>query len=572
MNREVFREFVTSYYFDNSAFWDSISLDNSPMYTFCGDMQNNVFLISDNMRHDFGFESNIISDWFGEWGKRICEKDKSRYFHSIDEMIARKRVKYNFRCEAIDTNGHAVWLHYRGIMRWDENQEKPLFFSGNAFNLESESEADPVSGTLRYSVALQDLNCLLNEKKATLMVGIGLNYYSFVNVSNGRFTADRMLRDIFKQLTERFGRDFIFYRIDGLRFIAFCSENMAEKIDLDELTGEIKSIIKSVYQSRNIWLDYPCSIGYIKCPDDGNNAFELIEKMVGTVNEAKLFPELDYMLFSRDILRKRQKEAEMLLRINECVDRNCCDFHIVIQPIVDAQSGAISKGETLLRWTYKGKIVPPGEFIPLLEKSRLIIPIGKWIFEQAVRACKTIQKYIPDFKLSFNVSYLQVMDESFFPFMHETLEKYGMDGENMIIELTETHFDSMPEAMMRWLENCKNLGMKFALDDFGNGYSSLNFLFRYPTDIIKIDRGLVREIQKSEKNLYFLKSIVYACHHAGKSVCIEGVETEQELEAVRETQCDYIQGYYFYPPKELNELYGLLACNDTANRLGIGSV
>lgn len=572
MNRAAFREFVTSYYFDNSAFWDSISWDDSPIYTFCGDIQNNVFLISDNMRRDFGFESSIVFDWFREWGKRICERDRSHYFHSVDEMIALKRGEYNFRCKAIDASGRSVWLHYRGIMRWDEERKKPLFFSGSASNLESESEVDPISGVLRYSVALRDLNCLLNEKKATLMVGIGLNYYSFVNVSNGRFIADRMLRDIFRQLTERFGKNFIFYRIDGLRFIALCSEDMIAEIDMDRLTNEIKSIVKSVYQSRNIWLDHPCSIGYIKCPEDGNSAFELIEEMVGTINEAKLFPELDYMLFSRDVLRKRQKEAEMLLKLNECVDRNFCDFHIVIQPIVDAQSGAISKGEALLRWVYKGRTAAPDEFIPLLEKSRLIIPTGKWIFEQAVKACKVIVNYIPDFKLSFNVSYLQVMDESLFPFMRETLEKYGVSGKNMIIELTETHFDSMPEVMLRWLENCKSLGMEFALDDFGNGYSSLNFLFRYPTDIIKIDRGLVREIQKSEKNLQFLKAIVCACHHAGKSVCIEGVETEQELAVVRDTQCDYIQGYYFYSPEELDDLYDLLAHTDTANRLETSGV
>lgn len=558
MNREAFQEFITSYYFDGGAFWDSIAWDDSPIYTFCGDMQKNVFLISDNMRKDFGFEKNIVRDLFKEWGDRICKYDQKRFFQSICRIITQKQDEHNFRCQVRNSAGHFVWMNCRGIMRWDEKRALPLFFSGSVSDLESESEVDPISGVLRYSVALRDLERLLTQKKNALVLGVGLNYYSFVNTSNGRLAADTMLRDIFLRLLERFGRELIFYRIDGLRFIALRGEELAGRMTLEHLAREIKDIVRSAYQEKDVYVDHPCSIGYIRYPEEGSNAFELIENVLGTINEAKSSPESSYMLFSEEIARKRQKKAEMLLGLNECVDNGFADFRIVVQPIVDAQNGAVSKGEVLLRWLYKGENIPPSEFIPMLEKSRLILPTGKWVFEQAVKACKTIIEYIPDFKLSFNVSYIQVTDESFFSFMKNTLEKYKLSGEHMIIELTETHFDSMPEVMLKWLENCKSIGMEFALDDFGNGYSSLNFLFRYPTDIIKIDRGLVQGITESENNLQFLKSIVCACHHAGKIVCAEGVETERELKFMREMQCDFIQGYYFYSPEELDDFYKLL--------------
>ena len=130
------------------------------------------------------------------------------------------------------------------------------------------------------------------------MLGVGLNYYSFVNTSNGRLAADTMLRDIFLRLLERFGRELIFYRIDGLRFIALRGEELAGRMTLEHLAREIKDIVRSAYQEKDVYVYHPCSIGYIRYPEEGSNAFELIENVLGTINEAKSSPESSYMLFS----------------------------------------------------------------------------------------------------------------------------------------------------------------------------------------------------------------------------------------------------------------------------------
>ena len=161
--------------------------------------------------------------------------------------------------------------------------------------------------------------------------------------------------------------------------------------------------------------------------------------------------------------------------------------------------------------------------------------------------------------MSFNVSYLQIMDSSFFPVLEETMKRYQVPGKNLLIELTETHFDEMPDHLEQFVQQCKSVGITFALDDFGSAYSSLQLLLQYPADVIKLDRDLMREITSSSDKLDFMMSVIYACHRFGKKVCVEGVETQEELQMVRQTECDYIQGFYFARPLELDDLHHMLA-------------
>ena len=159
---------------------------------------------------------------------------------------------------------------------------------------------------------------------------------------------------------------------------------------------------------------------------------------------------------------------------------------------------------------------------------------------------------------------LQLMEESFLPFLQQTMENYGISGKNLLIELTETHFDEMPDHLEKCIRQCEQKGIQFVLDDFGQAYSSLQLLLQYPAKLIKLDRNLTREITSSSKKLNFIISVICACHQLGKKVCIEGVETAEELEMVRQTTCDYIQGFYFYKPMELDDLFALLRSSPTS--------
>ena len=138
------------------------------------------------------------------------------------------------------------------------------------------------------------------------------------------------------------------------------------------------------------------------------------------------------------------------------------------------------------------------------------------------------------------------------------MQRYSVSGENLSIELTETHFDELPEYLETFIRKCREQKISFILDDFGTAYSSLHLLMHYPADLIKLDRSLLQEVVSSPDKLKFIMSIIYACHQFGKKVCVEGVENESELAVIQQTDCDFIQGYYFHRPMELEQFYKLL--------------
>ena len=251
--------------------------------------------------------------------------------------------------------------------------------------------------------------------------------------------------------------------------------------------------------------------------------------------------------------------SNLALALSQDVDNNMENFRIVVQPVVSAGDGRAIGGEVLLRWSFEGKDVSPGIFIPLLEENGLIQRVGRWVFEQAASTCVRLHTYDPAFYLTFNVSLHQLSDSTLLPFMKETLEKYNLKGSSLVAELTESALDEHPEQLNNFTQECEKMGLFIALDDFGSGYSSLRMLLQYPSSIIKLDQSLVQETTESEAKMNFIRSIVFACHQFGKTVCMEGVEQAEQNEIILNTGCDMIQGYYYFRPMELRDLYRLVS-------------
>ena len=324
------------------------------------------------------------------------------------------------------------------------------------------------------------------------------------------------------------------------------------------MAGQIRQIVTSVYERRGIRILHPCAIGVVRYPKDGASIQELIDNAVVVIRAAKKEPEREYVTFSKRMLGSSRGANELNLRLNASVSDHFKGFRIVVQPQVRADSGQIYGGEVLLRWEDDQVAVSPSVFIPMLEQMGLIVSVGKWIIKQTLQLCKRILPAHPEFKLAFNVSYLQVVDQSLFPFLRSMLLETGVPGRNLTMELTEGHSDTLPKQLEQFIEQCRQLGISFALDDFGNAYSGLELLLSYPADLIKLDRTLMCEITSSEDKKRFITSIVYACHQFERKVCVEGVETSEELAVILQTDCDFIQGFYFYKPMEWNELVKML--------------
>ena len=200
-------------------------------------------------------------------------------------------------------------------------------------------------------------------------------------------------------------------------------------------------------------------------------------------------------------------------------------------------------------------MVSPVEFIPLLEACGLIVPVGKWVLEEAVRTCKKWLRYQPDFIMNVNISYLQMLDESFIDFVRQILNQYDLPPAHIVLELTESCFVTDMEALKEAFKLLRNLNIQIAMDDFGTGYSSLGMLSQSPADIVKIDRLFITAIgdEENEFNRSFIGSVIQLCHRVGISVCVEGVERKNELDTVCSLEADCIQGYYISKPLLLED-------------------
>lgn len=543
--------FVKNYYFNTEIFMRSVALPNTALYLFCGDMTKNVFYISDNLKNEFDFKENIIHDFVQKIFDKIYSQDRDKSVKTHLDSWEHKKEYYSNKFRMYNCKNELVWIHARGQVKWDKDM--PVFFSGTMTTIKQDVLTDPATGLPNMAAAAEELR-YLSASGNIMTLGFSVRNFENINQIVGFSSGDKILKEISDAVKEKIGKCFQIFRLDGPHFLAVTDK----KYDVHSVVSQIKNAVETVMKNNSVYTMKPSAVAVLFYEGDKPSPQEIIENTLLATKMVKNVPNEDYLEFSQSTKGPNSMDMRMSMDLNNCISRNFEGFRIVIQPQVSAQTGDIIGGEVLLRWKYKGENIPPSKFIPILENSGMIVPVGKWIIHQTVKTVAKILKIKPDFQISFNLSYIQVMDETLFECLKENILEYNIPGRNIVVELTETYFDDMPAYFKKFVDNCIDMGISFALDDFGNGYSSLNLLLKYPISIVKVDKTLLNEITVSEKKRKFVKSIINACHSFDEKVCFEGVETKEQLEFIKNTMCDYIQGFYFYKPLELEDFYPLL--------------
>ena len=554
----LFYQFLNSTYCDMEMFFQAVSQQNTTSYFYFGDMQKDMFYISDNMRDEFGFGGNIVPGLLQDWAKRIATpRSRELYHRELESMVREKRTIHDMRYQVRTAGGKIIWVRCYGILKWNQDKSLPLFFSGRVTHQDEDFVVDPVTNLPREAALLRSLEQSKKDGKAVRVIGFSLNNVTELNSTRGRAYSDNLARDIAEQLAEELGDKMSFYRLEGMRCAAVVNADCQEPCE--KLTAAIRSVVSMRYGISGVSIQRPCSFALLEYPLGGLMPADLLEQLVALIKVAKHEVQLEYVEYSEANLEKTRQLSNMALALSRDVLHGMEHFRVVVQPIVFSRTGGIGGGEVLLRWQFEGQDISPAVFIPLLEKNNMIHLAGRWVFEQAVCSCLRLHSYNPDFYLSFNVSLQQMSDEQFPDFMDQMLTKYGLTGDRLVAEVTESCMDEEPEKLLRFVRMCGEKGIRIALDDFGSGYSSFRMLLQYPSDIIKLDRSLLQEMIESDEKSNFISSVVYACHRFGKKVCMEGVETAEQHLLIRDAGCDMIQGFYCYRPMELDQLYSLLA-------------
>jgi len=236
------------------------------------------------------------------------------------------------------------------------------------------------------------------------------------------------------------------------------------------------------------------------------------------------------------------------------------EFILYFQPYYELESGKLAGMEVLLRWQHKERgIINPGEFIPILEETGMIVTVGEWILEKVrEQMIEWRDKGYPLYPLSVNISPVQFRDKKLLEKISKVIEDHGIDASYLILEITETTFMEDVNYTSRVLKKLKEMGVRISIDDFGTGYSSLAYLKRFPVDTLKIDISFIKNIEKDPDDATIVSTIIQVAHNMDIKAVAEGVERKQQWDILRLLRCDIAQGFYKSRPLPAEEMEKIL--------------
>ncbi len=301
------------------------------------------------------------------------------------------------------------------------------------------------------------------------------------------------------------------------------------------------------------------SIGISLWPNDGQDTKQLMNSAAAALHRAKDTGRNRYVFYTDDLNSRALERLELEMDLRKALEQG--EFVLFYQPRVDVANGRVAGMEALLRWNHPQRgMVAPGRFIPMLEESGLIVPVGEWVLREACRQCQAWREAgYAGLRVSVNLSLGQFRDGDLPESVATALSESGLPAANLELELTESTLAEDTSSAGQLLRKLKAKGVSISLDDFGTGYSSLSYLMHYPIDRLKIDRSFVRDIVSNHEHEALTKAIVLMGHSLDIGVVAEGVEQREQLEMLAALGCDEIQGFYYSRPQPANKFLSVVA-------------
>lgn len=518
-------------------------------YLFVGNMKTGIFQYSPDMVDEFGLPGQVVENAAAFWSSLIHPNDEKLFLESNQEIADGRASCHDIEYRAKNAEGEWVWLRCRGKMIQDE-RGIPDTFAGMITNLGKKNMIDHMTGLYnRFEFEGKVKKYLVDEGQTRHLGIMILNMDGFKNINDlyNHSFGDGVLRFTAQKIASLLNENAQVFRLDGDEFgIILLNGDENESISMFSRIQHTFSRQQEYNGKR-----YYCTIsaGYVSYPGDADNYLDLLKYANYSLEHAKSSGKNRMSKFSPEILQEKERKLELTEMLRESIERGYAGFSVCYQPQVDSVTKELYGSEALARWhcTKYGDI-SPAEFIPILEQSGMIVQLGSWIFYHAAAQCREWRKLKPDFHMSVNLSYIQLLEGDIVSYIRQTLEEMGLPPANITLELTETYLIKEDTAVDEVLNRLHGMGIQVAMDDFGVGYSSLYSLKNTPVDLVKIDRGFVKGIMADKFTITFIKAITELCHNADKKVCLEGVETAEEYDTVKGIGLELIQGFYFGHP------------------------
>ena len=410
---------------------------------------------------------------------------------------------------------------------------------------------DPLTGLPNRTLFLDRLEqSVAQARRARTQVAVhlvDLDNFKEINDAIGHSAGDRILKQMAERLRTTVRDTDTVARLGADEF-AVIQGDLRETDGADILARKILSGFKKPLSLNGQAHNCSVTLGVSLFPSDGENAQEILRHADLALVHAKSEERGNYRFFITKMNEAVQRRHAIERDLSGALDRE--QFILHYQPKLDTHTGAVGGMEALIRWMHPEKgFMSPGEFIPIAESSRLIVPIGEWSLFEACRRTKAGHDAgLPRAKVAVNLSAVQLREKSLVESVKWILDATQLDPQYLELEITESVAMRDVEETVQLFKRLADLGLSLSIDDFGTGYSSLSYLKRFPVKRIKIDRAFVMDIGTEKDSGAIARAVTTLGHSFGMEITAEGVETKEQLDILLDMGCDEIQGYFFSRP------------------------
>lgn len=534
------------------------------------DFEAGVIRWSDEVFRIFGIANDQWGGTHEAFMRAVHPDDRERVQRAVDDALRPEGSEYDIEHRILRPDGSTRVVYQRGSVDFDA-RGRPRRMAGVVHDITERREAERRLQFLTYHDTLtglpnrtrfaeraeQAMDDAERLGRPLVLAHIGLDRFKSVNEGMGQAVGDEVLQHVARRLENRLPVGGVLARLGGDEFGALLPVETPGAVagSVTQLLDPLRKVVKAGDHELYV----PGSVGVAVYPHDTRDSADLMRRAESAMHQAKRTEGNAIEFCSGDLNSDVRTRVSLEGQLRRAVDHQE-GFFLHYQPRVTARGGHIVGVEALLRWEdAAGTVHSPGDFIPILEETGLIVELGQWILTEACRQCQAWhQAGLPPLRMSVNLAAPQFRDHHIAQSIDRALEETGLAAGALELEVTESMLMADIEQVIRTLGQFRERGVRVALDDFGTGYSSLAYLRRFPLDVLKIDRCFVADLEAGSSDAAIVRTILGLADNLELESVAEGVETTAQQAFLVDAGCQTLQGFLFARPQPAADCARLL--------------